>query len=98
MKTTAEKLGGFKSSSPSHWRENAEVRIAAQEERRKARQIAMQMLNAMEEQHISEPTLAERLGVSVSEISPILKGRKVPTASLMASICSALGISFGLVI
>ena len=98
MKTTTEKLRGFKSSSPSRWRENAEARLAAQEERRKVRRIAMQMLNAMEEQHISEPTLAECLGVSVAEISPILKGHKLPTASLMASICSVLGISLGIVI
>ena len=96
METTTDKLSGFKSSSPSHWRTNAEARLAAQEERRKARHIAMQMLNAMDEQHISEPTLAERLGVSVAEISPILKGHKVPTSSMMSNICSVLGISLGL--
>lgn len=61
MNTTAEKLRKFQSSTPSQWRQNAEARLASQEERRKARKVAMQMLNAMEHQGITEPALAERL-------------------------------------
>ena len=97
-KSTAEKLCQFKSATPSHWRENVEARLAVQEERRKARQIAMQVLNAMDEQSINELTLAERMGVSVTDISPILKGHKVPTSSMMTNICSVLGITISTII
>lgn len=92
MKTTAERLRQFESSTPSLWREKAEARLASQNERRKARKIAMQMLNAMEMQNVNEVTLAERLGVSVNDISPILQGHKVPSLAMMASINSVLGV------
>ena len=93
MITTADNIRRYKSSTPSQWRKNSEARIAAQDERKKARKIAMQILNAMDEKNISEPTLAERVGVSVADISAVLKGHKVPSNALWASICSVLGLT-----
>ena len=93
MNTTAEKLCKFQSSTPSQWRQNAEARLASQEERRKARKVAMQMLNAMEHQGITEPALAERLGISTTELSSILKGHKLPSSVMLSSIASVLGIA-----
>lgn len=93
MNTTVEKLRKFQSSTPSQWRQNAEARLASQEERRKARKVAMQMLNAMEHQGITEPALAERLGISTTELSSILKGHKLPSSVMLSSIASVLGIA-----
>ena len=93
MNTTAEKLRKFQSSTPSQWRQNSEARLASQEERRKARKVAMQMLNAMEHQGITEPALAERLGISTTELSSILKGHKLPSSVMLSSIASVLGIA-----
>lgn len=93
MNITAEKLRKFQSSTPSQWRQNAEARLANQEERRKARKVAMQMLNAMEHQGITEPALAERLGISTTELSSILKGHKLPSSVMLSSIASVLGIA-----
>ena len=93
MNTTVEKLRKFQSSTPSQWRQNAEARLASQEERRKARKVAMQMLNAMEHQGITVPALAERLGISTTELSSILKGHKLPSSVMLSSIASVLGIA-----
>lgn len=93
MNTTAEKLRKFQSSTPSQWRQNAKARLASQEERRKARKVAMQMLNAMEHQGITEPALAERLGISTTELTSILKGHKLPSSVMLSSIASVLGIA-----
>lgn len=93
MNTTAERLRKFQSSTPSQWRQQAETRLANQDERRKARKIAMQMLDAMDAQGMTEPVLAERLGISPTELSSLLKGHKLPTSVMMSSIASALGIT-----
>jgi len=93
MNTTAERLRKFQSSTPSQWRQQAEARLANQDERRKARKVAMQMLDAMETQGITEPVLAERLGISTTELSSFLKGHKLPSSVLMGSIASVLGLT-----
>lgn len=93
MNTTAERLHKFKSSTPSQWRQQAKTRLTNQNERRKARKIAMQMLDAMDAQGMTEPVLAERLGISATELSSLLKGHKLPTSVMMSSIASALGIT-----
>lgn len=59
MKTTAERLRQFQSSTPSKWRENAEARLANQEERRKARKYAMKILAALERVGLTGHSFAE---------------------------------------
>lgn len=93
MSTTTERLSKFQSSTPSRWRENAEARLANQAERRNARQVALQMLNAMEQKGITEVALAESLGVSDAELSSVLKGHKMPSAVMRTGIASILGIT-----
>ena len=93
MNTTSERLRKFQSSEPSQWKQEAEARLANQDERRKARKVAIKMLNALETQGITESVLAERLGISLPELSSLLKGHKLPSASLMNSIASVLGIT-----
>ena len=82
----------FQSSSPSQWRRNAEKRLANQEERRNARKIAMQMLDAMEKQGITESELAKLLKINNEELSSILKGQKLPSSDIKTDIESTLKI------
>lgn len=93
MTTTQERLSRFASPTPSRWRENAEARLANQDERRKARRIATSMLDAMEMKDISESGLAIALGTTGSELSSILKGHSVPSIKLASAIETVLGIT-----
>lgn len=92
MNNTTEKIRMFQSSSPSQWRRNAEKRLANQEERRNARKIAMQMLDAMEKQGITESELAKLLKINNEELSSILKGQKLPSSDIKTDIESTLKI------
>ena len=89
----AERLKQSASPTPSHWRKNAEARLANQETRRKARKVAMNMLNAMESKGINEVALSTLLGVSCNELMPILKGHELPSACMAQAIETALNIS-----
>lgn len=93
MYETAERLKQFASPTPSHWRENAEAGLANQETRRKARKVAMNMLNAMEIKGINEVALSTLLGISCTELMPILKGHELPSACIAQAIETALNIS-----
>ena len=90
---SAERLKQFASPTPSQWRENAEARLANQETRRKARKVAMNMLNAMESKGVNEVALSTLLGVSCNELMPILKGHELPSACMAQAIETALNIS-----
>lgn len=90
---SAERLKQFASPTSSRWRENAEARLANQETRRKARKVAMNMLNAMESKGINEVALSTLLGISCTELMPILKGYELPSASMAQAIETALNIS-----
>lgn len=93
MYETAKKLKQFVSPTPSRWRENAKIRLANQETRRKARKVAMIILNAMESKGINEVTLSTLLGISCAELMPILKGHELPSACMKQAIESTLNIS-----
>ncbi len=86
MNTTADRLRQFQSKIPSKWRENTEARLANQEERRKARKYAMNILNALERVGLSTQSFAEKLGIKYDDLSPILKGHKLPSAKMEADI------------
>lgn len=93
MCETAERLKKFASPTPSRWRENAETRLANQETRRKARKVALSMLNAMESKGINEVSLSTLLGVTCEDLMPILKGHELPSASMTQTIEAALNIT-----
>lgn len=79
MNTTAERLRRFESSVPLRWRENAQERLANQEERRQARKLAMKILNALDCMGLSGEAFTDKLGIAYDELSPILKGHRLPT-------------------
>lgn len=89
----AERLNQFTSSAPSLWRKNAENRLSNQNTRRKARKVAMAILNAMEDKGLSNEAFSTLLGVPYTELMPILKGHELPTTQLLHSIENALNIS-----
>ena len=93
MNTTAKRLRKFQPSTLSQWRQHTETRLANQDERRKARIFAMQMLDAMEKQEITESVLAERLGISTTELLSFLRGHEIPTSVIVGKMASILGIT-----
>lgn len=93
MKTTAERLRQFESNVPSRWREKALNRLANQEERRKARTYALKIWNALDNIGLSGESLAEKLGIGYDDLSPILKGHKLPSPCVDAQIMSILNQS-----
>lgn len=93
MYETAERLKKFPSPTPSHWRENAKSRITNQETRRKARKVAMKILNAMENKGINDIALSALLGITNAELAPLLKGRELPSCDIAQAIESILDIT-----
>ena len=79
MKTANEivsKLKEHQASSPSKWRENAEWRMANKSWLRYSQQIAMMMLDRMEELGMSQKQLSELMGCSQQYVSKVLKGQE----------------------
>ena len=92
MNTSAEKLLSFKSKVPSKWKENALLRLTNQEERRKARKLAMKILNSLDAIGMSSHSFAERLGIDDATLLPIFKGHKLPSDDLNQRIKTLLPI------
>ena len=79
MRTTEKivsKLKEHQASAPSKWREHAEWRLENKSWLRYSQQIAMMMLDRMEELNMSQKQLAERMGCSQQYISKVLKGQE----------------------
>ena len=70
------KLKKHQPSTPSRWRENAEWRIANKSWLRYSQQIAMMMLDRMDELHMSQKQLSELMGCSQQYVSKVLKGQE----------------------
>lgn len=93
MKTKDEINSGLKahgSSEPSKWRKNAEWRMANKSWLRYSQQIAMMMLDRMEELELTQKSLAEKMGCSQQYISRVLKGRENLSIETISKIESAL--------
>lgn len=93
MNSIVQKLSEHKSSTPSKWREEAEYRAANKSWLRYSQHIAMMMLNKMEELHITQKQLAERMGCSQQYVSKILKGRENLSIETLCKIEDALQIT-----
>ena len=77
MRTREEiisKLNANSGDTPSKWREKAEWRNANKSWLRYSQQIAMMMLDKMEELGLTQKSLAERMGCSQQYVSRVLKG------------------------
>lgn len=70
------KLKEHQPSQPSRWRENAEWRMMNKSWLRYSQQIAMMMLDRMEELHMSQKQLSELMGCSQQYVSKVLKGQE----------------------
>lgn len=92
MKEVQDKLSAYKSATPSRWREKAMERQANKEWLRYSQNIAMMMLDKMEELGITQKAVAERMGCSQQYISRVLKGSENLSIETIFKIESALGL------
>ena len=93
MNTIVQKLSEYQSSTPSRWREEAEFRAANKNWLRYSQHIAMMMLDKMEEQGLTQKSLAEKMGCSQQYVSKILKGRENLSIETLCKIETALELS-----
>lgn len=85
-------LKAHESPTPSHWREETEWRRANREWLRYSQYIAIRMLSRMDELHITQTILAEKMGCSQQYISKVLKGKENLSLETISKIESALNI------
>jgi len=85
-------LKSHQSPTPSRWREDAEWRRANWGWLRYSQFIAIRMLSRMDELHITQASLAEKMDCSQQYISKILKGQENLSLESIWRIESALGI------
>ena len=93
MSEVVSKLEQFQSSTSSCWREKAERRQNNKTWIRYSQKIAMKMLDKMEEQGLTQKSLAEKMGCSQQYVSKILKGRENLSIETLCKIETALELS-----
>lgn len=89
---TETRLKPYASTKPSLWRKAAEARQDNKAWLFYSRLIAMQMLDAMEQQGITQQQLAERMSCSQQYVSKILKGRENLSLETICKIEHALDL------
>ena len=87
-----ERLRKHAESMHSDWRERAEWRRNNRDWIRRSQEIALRMLNSMDEQHLTQRALAERMGCTQQYISKVLKGQENLSLETLVKIEDALGI------
>lgn len=87
-----DRLRRHAESMHSDWREKAEWRRDNRVWIRRSQEIALRMLNSMDEHHLTQRTLAERMGCTQQYISKILKGQENLSLETLVKIEDALGI------
>ena len=93
MKKIVERLQKHVSPTPCKWREVFEYMNANDGWLRYSQNIAMLMLDRMEELGINQKQLAEKMNCSRQYISKVLKGRENLSLENLTKIENALGIS-----
>lgn len=88
------KLKQHQSSTPSKWRENAEWRMANKSWLRYSQQIAMMMLDKMDERNMTQKKLAELMGCSQRYVSKVLKGQENLSLETLSKIERCLNLQF----
>lgn len=88
-----KRLEKHASPTPCKWREAFEYMNANDSWLRYSQEIAMKMLDRMEELNINQNQLAERMGCSRQYISKVLKGRENLSLETLYKIEKALDIS-----
>jgi ribosome-binding protein aMBF1 (putative translation factor) len=92
MNNLKEKLSTLASDQPSDWKAKAKYRRDNREWLKKSAAIAVQVLDALKAQNISQKELAERMNVSPQQISKIAKGQENLTLETISNLEIALGL------
>lgn len=92
MSEVVSKLEQFQSSTSSCWREKAEHRQNNKTWIRYSQKIAMKMLDKMEEMHLNQTQLAERMECSQQYVSKVLRGQENLSIETIVKIEQALNI------
>lgn len=92
MNNLKEKLSGLASDKPSEWKAKAQYRRENREWLRKSAAIAVQVLNSLKAQNLSQKDLAERMNISPQQINKIVKGQENLTLETISNLEIALGI------
>lgn len=87
-------LEEHQSPTPSNWMEKAQWERENRAWLRHSQYVAVMMLSRMDELHLSQSAVAERMGCSQQYVSKILKGRENLSLETLAKIEAALNISF----
>lgn len=94
-KKKEEIIGWLEQQQPEKntgWRERAEWRRANRTWLRRSQEIAVRMLDKMEQMHLTQKSLAERMGCSQQYVSKVLKGQENLSLETITKIESALDI------
>ena len=95
MKSSNDIISNLKqhqSSTSSKWRENAEWRMANKSWLRYSQQIAMMMLDKMDELNMTQKKLAELMGCNQQYVSKVLKGQENLSLETLSKIERCLNI------
>jgi ribosome-binding protein aMBF1 (putative translation factor) len=92
MNNLKEKLSKLTSDKSSDWKAKAAFRRENREWLKKSAAIAMQVLDALKAQNISQRELAERMKISPQQISKIVKGQENLTLETISNLEIALDI------
>lgn len=85
-KNILDNLSQYKSETPSKWKDAAEERRANKKWLRYSQNIAMMMLDKMDELRLTQKRLAEIMGCSQQYVSKILQGKENLTLETMEKI------------
>ena len=92
MSKATEFLEAHESPTHSHWREDAQWRRDNAHWLKYAQQITLRVLQAMDEESVTQQELARRMGCSQQYISNLLKGSTNMTLETLARLENALHI------
>ena len=92
MSRAIDFLEAHQSSTPSHWRKDAQWRRDNDYWLKYAQQITIQVMRAMDEQSVTQTELAKRIGCTQQYVSNLLKGSSNMTLETIARLEKALNL------
>ncbi|MBQ6276624.1 MAG: helix-turn-helix transcriptional regulator [Bacteroidales bacterium] len=85
-------MESHQSAIPSKWREEAQWRRENKKWLRYSRKIAIVLLSYMQQEHLTQAAIAERIGCTQQYVSRILKGTENLTIETIAKIEQVTGL------
>ena len=92
MDQIINKLEAHESKTLSRWREAAEYRQTNKSWLRRSQRIAMLMFEKMDELHLTQKELAQRMGCTQQYVSKILRGKENLSIETLCKIEDALSL------